>query len=155
MGIIKDMLNKGGNDNITPSNLLNDNTTLTPTNITEDFKSQQSPLSSYLSEHRYDIDSEEYKKGKYEKYGVYVSPNSTEEDLRRARAENQGVLEQTVRSLGQIVGNEIVLGTIKGFSDIYDAISSIGKKGEPNDFTNVVSSTLEKAQENVREHLEI
>ncbi|WP_291625621.1 hypothetical protein [Clostridium sp.] len=149
------MLNKGGNDNITPSNLLNDNTTLTPTNINEDFKSQESPLSSYLSEHRYDIDSEEYKKGKYEKYEVYISPNSTEEDLRRARAENQGVLEQTVRSLGQIVGNEIVLGTIKGFSDIYDAINSIGKKGEPNDFTNVVSSTLEKAQENVRERLEI
>lgn len=149
------MLNKGSNDNITPSNLLKDNTTLTPTNITEDFKSQESPLSSYLTEHRYDIDSKEYNKGKYEKYNVYVNPNSTEEDLKKSRAENQGWLEQTARSLGQIVGNEVVLGSIKGFSDIYDALYNFVKNTEQNDYTNPISTALEKAQNNVREHLEI
>ena len=93
---------------------------------------------------------------KYSEYGVYINDVDGEAELNKERANNQSVLEQTGRMLGQMVGSEIILGTLRGFSDIVDAALNIPEtmRGE-NDFTNPVSEFFENLQNDVREKLEI
>lgn len=96
---------------------------------------------------QYDVD-------KYTPYNVYVNPYNTEEELNKERAENQGVLEQTGRFVGQAVGSEVVLGTLRGFSDLVDAAGQlIGVTDD--DYTNPVSSQLAEWQDAIRERFEI
>lgn len=96
---------------------------------------------------QYDVD-------KYTPYNVYVNPYDTEEELNKERAENQGVLEQTGRFVGQAVGSEVVLGTLRGFSDLVDAAGQlIGVTDD--DYTNPVSSQLAEWQDAIRERFEI
>ena len=96
---------------------------------------------------QYDVD-------KYTPYDTYVNPYDTEEELNKERAENQGVLEQTGRFVGQAVGSEVVLGTLRGFSDLVDAAGQlIGVTDD--DYTNPVSSQLAEWQDAIRERLEI
>lgn len=96
---------------------------------------------------QYDVD-------KYAPYDTYVNPYDTEEELNKERAENQGVLEQTGRFIGQAVGSEVVLGTLRGFSDLVDAAGQlIGVTDD--DYTNPVSSQLAEWQDAIRERLEI
>lgn len=94
-----------------------------------------------------------YKLEKYTPYNVYVNPIQTEEELNKERAQNQSALEQTGRMLGQMVGSEIILGSLRGFSDIFDA--AIELIGGASDYTNPLSQVLEEAQNDVRERLEI
>ena len=94
------------------------------------------------------------KANKYDKYGVTVNPNVTEEELNLQRAKNQSGIEQTINSLGQILENEVVLGTILGISNLVDWTANLIKK-EPNDFTNPVSQFFEELQEKNRERLAI
>lgn len=96
---------------------------------------------------QYDVD-------KYTPYDTYVNPYDTEEELNKERAENQGVLEQTGRFVGQAVGSEVVLGTLRGFSDLVDAAGQlIGVTDD--DYTNPVSSQLAEWQDAIRERFEI
>lgn len=96
---------------------------------------------------QYDVD-------KYTPYDTYVNPYDTEEELNKERAENQGVLEQTGRFVGQVVGSEVVLGTLRGFSDLVDAAGQlIGVTDD--DYTNPVSSQLAEWQDAIRERFEI
>lgn len=96
---------------------------------------------------QYDVD-------KYTPYNVYVNPYDAEEELNKERAENQGVLEQTGRFVGQAVGSEVVLGTLRGFSDLVDAAGQlIGVTDD--DYTNPVSSQLAEWQDAIRERFEI
>ena len=96
---------------------------------------------------QYDVD-------KYTPYDTYVNPYDTEEELNKERAENQGVLEQTGKFIGQAVGSEVVLGTLRGFSDLVDAAGQlIGVTDD--DYTNPVSSQLAEWQDAIRERLEI
>lgn len=91
---------------------------------------------------------------KYSPYGVTTSNAYTVEELNKERAKNQGVLEQTGRFLGQAVGAEVVLGSLRGFSDLADAAArAVGAADD--DYTNPVSSQLADMQEAVRERFEI
>lgn len=96
---------------------------------------------------QYDVD-------KYTPYNVYVNPYDTEEELNKERAENQGVLEQTGRFVGQAVGSEVVLGTLRGFSDLVDAAGQLAGIAD-DDYTNPVSSQLAEWQDAIRERFEI
>lgn len=96
---------------------------------------------------QYDVD-------KYTPYDTYVNPYDTEEELNKERAENQGVLEQTGRFIGQAVGSEVVLGTLRGFSDLVDAAGQLVGITD-DDYTNPVSSQLAEWQDAIRERLEI
>lgn len=96
---------------------------------------------------QYDVD-------KYTPYNVYINPYNTEEELNKERAENQGVLEQTGRFVGQAVGSEVVLGTLRGFSDLVDAAGQLIGVSD-DDYTNPVSSQLAEWQDAIRERFEI
>lgn len=96
---------------------------------------------------QYDVD-------KYTPYNVYVNPYNTEEELNKKRAENQGVLEQTGRFVVQAVGSEVVLGTLRVFSDLVDAAGQLIGVSD-NDYTNPVSSQLAEWQDAIRERFEI
>lgn len=90
---------------------------------------------------------------KYSNYDVTVNPINTDEELNKERANNQSALEQTGRMLGQMVGSEVILGSLRGFSDIIDA--GVELFTDNKDFTNPISQALEEAQNSVRERLEI
>lgn len=90
---------------------------------------------------------------KYAPYDVYINDINTEEELNKERANNQSGLEQTGRMVGQMVGSEVILGSLRGLSDILDA--GIELVSQDKDFTNSVSSYLEELQNEVRERLEI
>lgn len=91
---------------------------------------------------------------KYSPYGITTSNAYTEEELNRERAKNQGVLEQASRFVGQAVGAEVVLGSLRGFSDLADGAAQLVGLAD-NDYTNPVSEQLANAQEAVRERFEI
>lgn len=91
----------------------------------------------------------EAEKNKYAKYDVKVNALSTEEELQRERAKNQSALEQGFNMVVQAVANEVVIGGIKGFSDIADLFINMFKN-EPNDYTNAVSQELESWQDAIR-----
>lgn len=110
-------------------------------------------INEVMSRHIYDLN--QYDADKYAKYDVYVNPIQTEEELNRERANNQSAWEQTGHALMQAIGNEAVLGTLLGFSNIVDSIANIGKKAGENDYTNPVSTWLENLQNDVRDRFDI
>lgn len=96
-------------------------------------------------------------------YNVFPNKIDSREELEKERARNQSALEQTGNALVQAVGNEIVLGIAKGFSDLFD-IATIplqagtalitGEEYE-QDYTNAVSSQIEEWQNNIRDKFAI
>ena len=90
---------------------------------------------------------------KYASYDVFINDIDTEAELNKERANNQSALEQTGRMLGQMVASEVILGSLRGFSDIIDA--GVELFTDDKDFTNPISQALEEAQNSVREGLEI
>ena len=97
----------------------------------------------------------------YQEYGVIPNTINTQEELDRERAENQSAWEQAGNSLLQMAVNEVVLGTLLGFSNAVDFVANLDKvvnfnkeKGK-NDYTNPISLSLEEAQNNIRERFEI
>ena len=72
----------------------------------------------------------------------------SEEDIQYKKAVQQGVGEKFLNSVLQLGINEIFLGTLKSFGDIYDAVTHLRK---PGDFTNPYSEYFEKLQEQYRE----
>lgn len=99
------------------------------------------------------IDSETY--NKYRDYNVYLNVNSDLKEADKQRAKNQGFIEQVGRGVGQVVANEIVLGSLRGFSDIFDSVYNVIANEGYNDYTNPVSEALENAQNSIRERLEV
>lgn len=96
---------------------------------------------------QYDVD-------KYTPYKTYVNSYDALEDLNKERAKNQGVLEQTGRFLGQAIGSEVIVGSLRGFSDLADAAGRLIGVAD-DDYTNPVSSQLAEWQDAIRERLEI
>lgn len=92
---------------------------------------------------------------KYTKYGVIPGIGVSEEDLNRERAENQSAIEQFGRFAGQLAISEVLLGTIRGFSDIFDAAVNWAGFSKDNDFTNPFSELFANAQDDIRENWEI
>lgn len=107
-----------------------------------------------LIDKTYGLTAFDIKGNKYDKYGVVVNPNSTQEELNLQRAKNQTAIEQTAHALGQIVENEILLGTALGVSNLVDWVANWFIK-EPNDYTNEVSSFFEDLQNKNKERLAI
>lgn len=86
---------------------------------------------------------------------VLITKYMDEEELNKAKAENQGALEQLCRAVTQAVGNEVVLGTLLGFSNIVDFFANIGREEGLDDYTNPVSTQLENWQNQLRDRFEI
>lgn len=90
---------------------------------------------------------------KYAEYKTYLNENKTQEELDKERANNQSNWEKFGRSFGQILENELVLGSLKGFGDIFDAFANIGN--EYNDYNSEYTAALQNAIDKNKERLEI
>ena len=92
--------------------------------------------------------------GDYEDWKKYINhgitPNSIEQNLDIQLANNQSFLEKATNSILQTVGSELILGSIKGFSDILDLAGQITGITD-GDYTNPVSKFLEEKQEEFKE----
>lgn len=116
-------------------------------------------ISNILARSSYDLTK--YADKNYADYNVYINPINTEEELNKERAKHQSGLEQLGHLTAQVVGSEVVLGTLRGFSDLVDAgynfvANRFKEEGEEDsDYTNPISQTLADAQEAYRERFEI
>ena len=101
----------------------------------------------------------------YAKYNVFPTHAKSQEDLDKERAENQSGIEQFGRFLGQSLGNEVVLGTVRGIFDMVDAAVNAARAIDAavtgntdnlrNDYTNPVSKWLTDQQDKLRQRWEI
>ena len=116
-------------------------------------------ISNILARSSYDLTK--YADKNYADYDVYINPINTEEELNKERSRNQTGIEQLGRLTAQIVGSEVVLGTLRGFSDLADAgynfvANRFKEEGEEDsNYTNPISEVLAEAQEAYRERFEI
>lgn len=83
---------------------------------------------------------------KYIEYGL--TPNGWE-NLDVQLAEQQGAFAKFGNALAQTVVSELALGTVKGFSDLFDLIGQ-GVGLSDGDYSNPVSELLEEKQEEFR-----
>lgn len=107
--------------------------------------SLRNPVKQYGEDVIKDFDS-------YRKYGFTPSSYVDKDLLDLQRAKNQSRIEQFGRMLGQATVNEVILGTVRGFSDIFDSAISFFKGAEFDDYSNPVSKELEDLQNQVREN---
>ena len=126
-------------------------------------------LSSLNQHHRYMMTEEQ--KENIEKNGLSFSDPTAykpQEEIERIKGKNQSNFNKAIHSLGQLLENEVMLGTVKGFSDLFDALyqggsellynmteGKVGEAWDTNDFTNKLSSLLESWQDKNRERLSI
>lgn len=89
----------------------------------------------------------------YSKYGVFPELYETQEQLNEARAKNQTAGEKLRRFAGQLVVNEIVLGTLDGLAAIPDALAHMFTDND--DYQNAISAKLNQAQDYLRKQWEI
>lgn len=102
---------------------------------------------------RFSVSKEDYEN--FADYDVYLNAYTTREEAEKQRAKNQSWIEQTGRAVTQAVANEFILGMLSGFSNMYDAVYNLIANDGYNDYTNAVSTTLEKAQDSIRERFAI
>ena len=93
---------------------------------------------------QYSIDSKTA--DKYRARGINWNPW---ENLDSRLAEEQGIFSKFGNALAQTVVSELALGTIKGFSDLFDLIGQ-GVGLADGDYSNPVSQLLEEKQEEFR-----
>lgn len=93
---------------------------------------------------QYSIDSKTA--DKYRARGINWNPW---ENLDSRLAEEQGVFSKFGNALAQTLVSELALGTIKGFSDLFDLIGQ-GVGLADGDYSNPVSQLLEEKQEEFR-----
>ena len=110
-------------------------------------------ITSNLSKNIYSLNTDDI--NKYAKYNTYLNIYDSQEQLNKERAENQSAIEQLGRAVIQAVGNEVVLGTFLGFSNIVDFFANIGREEGLDDYTNPVSTQLENWQNQLRDRFEI
>lgn len=102
---------------------------------------------------RFSVSKEDYEN--FADYDVYLNAYTTREEAEKQRAKNQSWIEQTGRAVTQAVANEFILGALSGFSNMYDAVYNLIANDGYNDYTNAVSTALEKAQDSIRERFAI
>ena len=125
-----------------------------PSDNIEDVKDPTDATARVISEQNYGLTYLHDEAERFSKNKAFINPINSREELEFERAKGQPILEQLGNMLGQAVANEVVLGTIRGFSDIYDAVANIGNE-ENNDYTNAVSRQIEDWQNAVRDKLTI
>lgn len=91
---------------------------------------------------RFSVSKEDYEN--FADYDVYLNAYTTREEAEKQRAKNQSWIEQTGRAVTQAVANEFILGTLSGFSNMYDSVYNLIVNDGYNDYTNAVSTALEK-----------
>lgn len=121
----------------------------------EDAYDNGTRIGKVLAEESYDLTHLNTGNEKWEEYGVHINPINTEEELQKERANNQSALEQAGNSIVQAVGNEVVLGTFLGLSNIVDAAANVISDKTDNDYTNPFSTWIEGLQEDIRNRFEI
>lgn len=89
----------------------------------------------------------------YSKYGVFPELYETQEQLDEARAKNQTAGEKLRRFAGQLVVNEVVLGTLDGLAAIPDAL--VHMFTDNDDYQNAISAKFNQAQDYLRKQWEI
>jgi hypothetical protein len=84
--------------------------------------------------------------------GVTLSPYNTEDELNKARADNQNAFEQFGNFLVQAGVGEVVLGTLEGFGNIADGIinSFTGDNYGKNPYTQFMTEAKENLKENFK-----
>lgn len=93
---------------------------------------------------------------RFEKYGAVPNAINTEDEIRRNAAKYQSNWEKFGNMLIQGIGNELVIGTLKAFSDLYDiGYSALTKDGHIGSYVNPVGQDLEKLMDYNREQFEI
>ena len=93
---------------------------------------------------------------RFEKYGAVPNALNTEEEIKRNAAKYQSNWEKFGNMLIQGIGNELVVGTLKAFSDLYDiGYSALTKEGHIGSYVNPVGQDLEKLMDYNREQFEI
>lgn len=102
---------------------------------------------------RFSVSKEDHEN--FANYDVYLNAYTTREEAEKQRAKNQSWLEQTGRAVTQAVANEFILGMLSGFSNMYDAVYNLIANDGYNDYTNAVSTALEKAKDSIRERFAI
>ena len=117
----------------------------------EDVKDPTDATARVISEQTYGLTYLRDEANKFSKNRAYINPISSQEELEYERAKNQPLMTQFGHMLGQALGNEIILGTVRGFSDLFDA--AVNAFSDENDYTNPVSRTIEDWQSYVRDEL--
>lgn len=102
---------------------------------------------------RFSVSKEDYEN--FTDYDVYLNAYTTKEEAEKQRAKNQSWIEQTGRAVTQAVANEFILSGLEAFSNIYDSVYNLIANEGYNDYTNAVSTALEKAQDSIRERFAI
>lgn len=102
---------------------------------------------------RFSVSKEDYEN--FADYDVYLNAYTTREEAEKQRAKNQSWIEQTGRAVTQAVANEFILSGLEAFSNIYDSVYNLIANEGYNDYTNAVSTALEKAQDSIRERFAI
>lgn len=163
MDVLKFLQNKG---NITPNPDYNPKTKkgaleppylvdYNPGTTTSD--KGRTSIGNVAANRMYDLNA--YNESNYSDYNVYVNPFDTEEELNKERAENQGALEQLGNMVVQGIGSEVVVGTLRGFSDLVDAgitlANKVAENNTDNDYTNEISETFAGWQDAIREKFAI
>ena len=97
----------------------------------------------------YSVSDEDAKLAK--KYGISVGMYDNKYSLERKIAQVQSGWEQFGRSIGQIAVNEVMLGTLLGFSDLYDWFANLGKAYGEDDWNNDFGRVLTSAQDKLKE----
>ena len=93
---------------------------------------------------------------RFEKYGAVPNAINTEDEIKRNAAKYQSNWEKFGNMLIQGIGNELVVGTLKAFSDLYDiGYSALTKEGHIGSYVNPVGQDLEKLMDYNREQFEI
>ena len=82
--------------------------------------------------------------------GITLSPYNTEDDLNKARADNQSGFEQFGNFLMQAGVGEVILGTLEGFGNIADGIINTftGDNYRKNAYTQFMTEAKENLKEN-------
>ena len=110
-------------------------------------------ITSNLSKNIYNLNTDDI--NKYAEYDVYLNTYNSQEQLNKEGAENQSAVEQLGRAVTQAIGNEVVLGTLLGVSNLVDFFANIGTPDGKDDYTNPVSTQLENWQDQIRTRFEI
>lgn len=93
---------------------------------------------------------------RFEKYGAVPNAINTEDEIRKNAAKYQSNWEKYCNMTIQAIGNELVVGTLKAFSDLYDiGYSALTKEGHVGSYVNPVGQELEKLMDYNREQFEI
>lgn len=84
--------------------------------------------------------------------GITLSPYNTEDELNKARADNQSFFEQAIYAQLQAGIGEILLGTLEGFGDIADGIINTftGDQYGVNPYTRFMKDARESLKEKLK-----